>query len=82
MAELVLHSVDADLVSRLERRAAQRGVAPEEEHLRILRQSLIQPEETATGDHVLKDLLFEMPDVGEDADFERVRELPRKVEWS
>jgi len=37
---------------------------------------------THPGDEVLKGLLFEMPDVGEDADFDRVRELPQEVDWS
>ncbi len=80
MAELVLQHIDPNLVKRLKQRAAKRGVAPEEEHLQILRDSLM-PEKTS-DDRILKDLLFEMPDVGEDADFERVKEMPREVDLS
>jgi plasmid stability protein len=80
MAQLVVRRLDAKLVGRLKRRAAERGVSAEEEHRRILREALM-PEHDAERFRPLKTLLLAMPDVGEDADFERSRELPRKVKF-
>ncbi len=81
MADLVLHQIDPELLSRLKERAARRGVEPEEEHLQILRNTLM-PDDPIGSDQILKDLLFEMPDAGEDADFERIKEMPREVDLS
>ena len=63
-------------MSELKVRAAQHGHSAEEEHRQILREAL-QPERSARS---LKELLLEMPDVGEDRDFERSQDRGRPVE--
>ena len=72
MAQLIVRNLDDDLVLRLKRQAASRGCSAEEEHREILRRAL-----RSEG---LADRLFEMPDVGSDGDFARLRDLPRDVE--
>jgi plasmid stability protein len=79
MAQLVVRDLEAEIVRRLKERAVEHGVSAEEEHRRILRQALAEPEDDFPD---LKALLSAMPDVGEDADFERIREFPREVDLS
>lgn len=68
MAQLIVRNLDEDLVRALHTRAARHGRSVEAEHREILRQALRpQPEPKQS----LKELLLAMPDVGEDADFER-----------
>ncbi len=76
MAQLLVRGIDSDIVRELKLRAARNGNSAEEEHRRILREvlGLKQPART------LKDLLLEIPDVGEDGDFERSKERGRTVE--
>ena len=76
VAQLIVRKVDDQLVHALKQRAAKHGRSAEAEHREILRQAL---EEDAEAEH-FKDFLLEMPDVGEDKDFERIRDLPRHVE--
>lgn len=76
MAQLIVRNLEEDLVQRLKMRAAEKGCSAEAEHREILRQVLTPPVPSRT----LKELLLSMPDVGEDADFERDRDLGRKVE--
>ena len=52
---------------------AQRSA--EEEHREILRSAPLP----ARPERSLKDVLLAMPDVGEDADFERAPQRPRRV---
>lgn len=75
MAQLVVRNLDEALVQELKLRAARHGRSAEAEHREILRLALV-PRPTPT----LKELLLAMPDVGEDADFERPRDLGRAVE--
>lgn len=77
--ELVARGVEPELVEQLEKRAAAHGVSREEEHLNILRSALL-PEELPDSFQALKDLLFQMPDVGNDSDFARVGDVPREVD--
>ena len=79
MPQLVVRDLEAELVQRLKERAVEHGVSAEEEHRRILRQALTQPEDEFPD---LKALLLAMPETGEDADFERTREFPRDVDLS
>ncbi len=72
MAQLIVRNVDEDLVQRLKQRAAEHGRSAEEEHRQLLR-SVLRSEG-------LLDQLERMPDAGSDADFCRVRELPRSVD--
>jgi plasmid stability protein len=78
MAQLVVRNLESDLIHRLKQRAAEQGVSAEEEHRRILRRALLEPEEEFPD---LKSLLI-MPDIGEDADFARLRQLPPDRDWS
>ncbi|HZR22143.1 MAG TPA: hypothetical protein VFA59_01070 [Vicinamibacterales bacterium] len=75
MAQLIVRGVDEGLVRRLKRRAVEHGRSAEAEHREILRRAL-----TGQAKHQsLRTLLLEMPDVGEDRDFERVQTAFRKV---
>ena len=75
MGQLIVRNLDDQLVRALKVRAAQRRRSAEAEHREILREALA-PRGTA---RTLKDLLLDMPAVGEDADFERPRDLGRKT---
>lgn len=72
MAQLIVRNVDEDLVQRLKERAVKHGRSAEEEHRHLLRAAL-----RSDG---LVHRLSEMPDVGSDDDFVRVRELPRDID--
>jgi plasmid stability protein len=67
MADLLARGVDERLVKALEREAAVNGRSAEAEHLAILEDALQRLENR----QFIK-LLMSMPDVGEDADFERI----------
>ncbi len=75
MAQLIVRNLEEEIVRELKLRAARKGRSAEAEHREILRQTL-----AAKPRRSLKDLLLSMPDVGDDADFSRVREIGRKVE--
>ena len=75
MAQLIVRDLDDRLVRALKQRAARNGRSAEAEHREILREALVD----ARRRQSFKDLLLQMPDVGEDSDFERPREFPRKV---
>ncbi len=72
VAQLIVRNLDEDLVQRLKRRAAANGRSAEEEHRQLLSQAL-RPEG-------LGQALLAMPDVGDDADFERQPDLPRELD--
>lgn len=72
MAQLIVRNVDDDLVRRLKERAAKHGHSAEEEHRQLLRAAL-----RSEG---LISRLREMPDVGSDDDFARVREFPHDID--
>jgi antitoxin FitA len=72
VAQLIVRNIDEDLVLRLKRRAAEHGRSAEEEHRCLLRAAL-----RSDG---LSERLLEIPQVGEDSDFERAPELPREVD--
>ena len=75
MAQLVVRNLDEELVKELKVRAARHGRSAEAEHREILRDALVpRPRQS------LKEYLRAMPDVGEDSDFERSRDLGRPVE--
>lgn len=76
MAQLLVRNIEEDVVRELKLRAARNGRSAEEEHREILRGALRQ-----SGPPVsLKQLLLEMPDVGDDRDFERPDDRGRAVE--
>lgn len=76
MAQLIVRNLEEDLVRRLKVRAAEKGRSAEAEHREILRRALSAPAPARS----FKELLLAMPCVGEDGDFERGRDLGRKVE--
>lgn len=75
MAQLVVRNLEEELVKELKLRAARHGRSAEAEHREILRRVLAPPPGRS-----LKEILLSMPDVGEDSDFERPRDLGRPVE--
>ena len=79
MAQLVVRDLEAEFVQRLKERAVEHGVSAEGEHRRILRRALSQTDDDFPD---LKALLLAMPEAGEDADFERIREFPCEVDLS
>jgi plasmid stability protein len=64
--------LDEELVRALQVRAAEHGRSTEAEHREILREVLAKKEPRLN----LKEFLESMPNVGEDADFERDRSSP------
>lgn len=72
VAQLIVRNLDEDLVQRLKRRATANGRSTEEEHRQLLRQ-VLRPDG-------LGEALMAMPDVGDDADFERRPDLPRDLD--
>jgi plasmid stability protein len=67
MADLLVRGVDDSLVQALKKRASSHGRSAEAEHRAILAAALLEPPRRN-----LAELLAAMPDVGLDADFERV----------
>lgn len=74
MAQLIVRNLDEEIVRELKVRAARNRRSTEAEHREILRRSLAtEPQKS------IKEVLISMPDVGEDADFERVSDTGREV---
>jgi plasmid stability protein len=74
-AVLHVHDVDEEIVRALKERAMAHGRSTEAEHRAILAEALVRPRKRSFAE-----VLASIPDVGEDADFERVqsdREAPR-----
>jgi plasmid stability protein len=69
MANSIVRNVEAALVDALKARAGKRGVSAEAEHRRILAEALRKPKKKSFAEVVSK-----MPNVGTDADFERVQD--------
>jgi len=76
VAQLIVRNIDASLVQRLKERAARNGRSAEAEHREILRAALAAIPPVLT----FKELLLQMPDVGEDEDFARVIDHPRDLD--
>jgi antitoxin FitA len=75
MRQLVVRNVAPEVVARLKRRAAEHGRSAEAEHRKILEVALFD----TSGGRSFKALLAEMPDVGDDADYERRPSRRRRV---
>jgi plasmid stability protein len=76
MPQLIVRNIEEKVVRRLKERAGSHGISMEEEHRRILRESLF-PE--PTKQRSFKEFLLAMPDAGEDSDFCRARDVGRDV---
>jgi len=75
MANLLVRGIDESLVQRLREQAAAHGRSAEAEHRDILARAL-----GVTQRKTFAEVLMRMPNVGDDADFERVEdsaEAPR-----
>jgi plasmid stability protein len=72
MPQLIVRQIEERVVKKLKEQAGQHGVSMEEEHRRILREALLRP---ARKMRSLKEHLLSMPNVGEDKDFERGRQI-------
>lgn len=75
MAQLIVRGIEDEVVRALKERAGRHGRSAEAEHREILRAALVAPPAEDP-----KVVLLEMPDVGEDEDFARTRDLGRQVE--
>ena len=69
MSSLIVRSVDDPIVASLKERAARHGRSMEAEHRAILAEVLLKPRRRS-----LVQVLASMPNVGQDADFERVQD--------
>jgi plasmid stability protein len=69
MANLIVRNVDEAIANALKAQASQHGISAEAEHRRILEQALLRPKKKT-----FLEVLKQMPDVGVDADFERVQD--------
>lgn len=76
MAQLIVRNLPERVVRALKIRAAQHGRSAEAEHREILREALLSSKAGKT----FKQSLLAMPAVGEDSDFERIRDLGREVD--
>ena len=77
MAQLLVRGIESDLARELKLRAARHGRSAEEEHREILRGALRHSGPPSS----LKQLLLEIPNVGEDRDFERSHDRGRAIEF-
>ncbi len=75
MAQLIVRNLAEDVVRALEERADRHGRSAEAEHREILRAALSEPPAEDP-----RAVLLDMPNVGRDEDFERIREIVRPVE--
>jgi plasmid stability protein len=69
MASLVVRNVDEEIVKALKVRAGRHGTSAEAEHRKILAEALLKPKKRS-----FVQVLASMPNVGNDADFERVED--------
>ncbi len=77
MANLVVRGIDEEVVLALKLRAGQHGLSAEEEHRRILKSVLLTPRKKS-----FTEILQSIPNVGTDADFERVQDAKPKNVFS
>lgn len=77
MPQLIVRQIEEKVVRKLKQQAGAHGVSMEEELRRILRESLLGKAAKRTS---FKEALLAMPNVGEDADFERGPQMDRPVE--
>ncbi|MBW8874330.1 MAG: DNA-binding protein [Acidobacteria bacterium] len=75
MTQLIVRNLEEEVVRQLKLRAARHGRSAEAEHREILREVLVP----VKGKRSLKELLLAIPQVGEDADFERLPDSGRDV---
>jgi len=77
MANLIVRNVDENIVKALKERAGKSGNSAEAEHRIILSHVLLKPEKKSFAE-----VLLEMPNIGNDTDFLRVRDTEEKDVFS
>lgn len=77
MPQLIVRQMEEKVVKKLKQQAGEHGFSMEEEHRRILRESLLGK---AVRRISFKKALLAMPNVGRDKDFARGPQLERPVE--
>ncbi|MFK5921924.1 MAG: DNA-binding protein [Verrucomicrobiota bacterium] len=82
MAQLLVRQLPDQVIKRLKKVAAESGISSEEAHRRILQHALFCDEDLEGRFAPLKDTLFDMPDIGNDADFERQKDIPQAPDLS
>lgn len=75
MGQLLVRRIEDRVVAALRARAARNGRSLEAEHRELLREALLSRRRRRS----LKEHLLSIPEVGEDRDFGRLRESPRRV---
>ena len=68
MTNLIVHKLEPEIIEALKQRAARNGRSAEMEHRAILREVLLVLKKRS-----LAEVLAAMPNVGTDADFERIQ---------
>lgn len=69
MANLIVRNLDDAVVLALKKRAGEHGISAEAEHRKILEDVLLGPPKKSFAE-----VLCQIPNVGDDADFERVQD--------
>ncbi|MFY9824316.1 MAG: DNA-binding protein [Thermoanaerobaculia bacterium] len=75
MTQLIVRNLEEEVVRELKLRAARHGRSAEAEHRELLREALLPAKRKKS----LKEHLLALPEVGEDADFERLPDRGRDV---
>jgi hypothetical protein len=76
MAQLIVRKLEDKVVRKLKERAAKYGVSTEEEHRRILRDTLLKKKpKMSFGEFLISPPYVDLPD----SVFKRKREMPRDV---
>lgn len=71
MANLIVRNVDDAIANALKVQARRHGISAEAEHRQILEQALTRPRKKS-----FLEVVSQIPNVGEDADFARVEDPP------
>jgi plasmid stability protein len=75
VTQLIVRNLEEEVVRELKLRAARHGRSAEAEHRELLREALLPAKRKKS----LKEHLLAIPEVGEDADFERLPDRGRDV---
>jgi plasmid stability protein len=73
--QLIVRNLEEEVIQELRLRAARHGRSAEAEHREILREVLVPRKKKS-----FKDLLLEIPQGGDDDDFERIQDYGRDVD--
>jgi len=69
VANLIVRNIDSDVVKALKERAGKSGNSAEAEHRKILAHVLLNPQKKS-----LAEIINKIPNLGNDADFDRQNE--------